>query len=356
MNDGGVQCWGANDYGQLGNVSTTGSAYPVNVCARGILAGAEGAGSACCPFVLGGTMSGFIQAPLPGCYLSDVASVSAGGEHTCAVLVDTSAVCWGYNQHGELGNGMNFDSTRPVDVCGPFSLSAGIASCCPILLAGGIGPPCTPLSGAGAIDAGYRHSCAVMTDGSLLCWGVGFSGQLGTGGSFDTSVPIAVCDAAAPLAGVLPICPPLSGVTSAGAGYSHTCALMDDKRPLCWGPNLYGELGNAAMTASSVPSEVVGFETKATPTPTATIAPVETSLPTPVEPTNTPTPSGGLPGDVNCDGSVDAIDAAFILQLVADLIEAVPCPQNADVNGDGDIDPIDSALILQYSAGLIPSL
>ncbi|MCH8025785.1 MAG: hypothetical protein IH866_03225 [Chloroflexi bacterium] len=58
-------------------------------------------------------------------------------------------------------------------------------------------------------------------------------------------------------------------------------------------------------------------------------------------------------GDANCDGNVDAIDAAFILQFSARLIDTLPCPDDGDVNGDGSIDPIDAALILQISAGLL---
>jgi hypothetical protein len=61
-------------------------------------------------------------------------------------------------------------------------------------------------------------------------------------------------------------------------------------------------------------------------------------------------------GDVDCDGRVSAIDAAFVLQLIAALIDNVPCPNNIDVNDDGSIDPVDAALILQYIAGLILAL
>ena len=58
-------------------------------------------------------------------------------------------------------------------------------------------------------------------------------------------------------------------------------------------------------------------------------------------------------GDANCDGTVNAVDAAYILQDVAGRIPNVPCPALANVNGDGAIDPIDAVLILQYTAGLI---
>ena len=67
-------------------------------------------------------------------------------------------------------------------------------------------------------------------------------------------------------------------------------------------------------------------------------------------------PPASLPdglGDVNCDGEVNSIDAALVLQLSAALIDSVPCPENGDLNGDGAIDSMDAALILQREAGII---
>ncbi len=61
-------------------------------------------------------------------------------------------------------------------------------------------------------------------------------------------------------------------------------------------------------------------------------------------------------GDVNCDGIVDPVDAAFILQFSAGLLGALPCAWVTDVSGDGSTNPLDAALILQFAAGIIPSL
>ena len=105
----------------------------------------------------------------------------------------------------------------------------------------------------------------------------------------------------------------------------------------------------------------------ATPPPTSTetplalpltVTPVATPTATAVPPaTSTPTPAPAQPlGDVTCDGLVNPVDAALILQFAAGLIDAMPCGGSADVNEDGRTDPIDASLILQFAAGLIAEL
>ena len=69
-----------------------------------------------------------------------------------------------------------------------------------------------------------------------------------------------------------------------------------------------------------------------------------------------PTAVLGLVGDTNCSGAVDAIDATFILQLWAALIDALPCPDAADADGDGQDSLLDAIVILQFAAGLLDSL
>ena len=61
--------------------------------------------------------------------------------------------------------------------------------------------------------------------------------------------------------------------------------------------------------------------------------------------------SDKLPGDADCNGEIESIDAVYVLQYSALLIDSVPCPDNADKNGDGAIDALDAALILQHVAG-----
>ena len=86
------------------------------------------------------------------------------------------------------------------------------------------------------------------------------------------------------------------------------------------------------------------------------LSPPVTPLPTATAtPTATPTPPAE-PGDVNCDGLVNSIDAALVLQFGADLLDALACLQAADVSGEGVVNAIDAALILQFVAGLLDSL
>ena len=126
----------------------------------------------------------------------------------------------------------------------------------------------------------------------------------------------------------------------------------------------YGRLNAvaAANGCSGAPAATPTLTTEpATPTPTPTPSPTATDTPTPTStatptPTFTPTPTPFLVGDANCDGTVNALDAALILQFSAGLLNSLPCPMGADANADGTVNALDAALVLQFSAGLLRSL
>jgi hypothetical protein len=111
------------------------------------------------------------------------------------------------------------------------------------------------------------------------------------------------------------------------------------------------KLKNTSEFAANAP--FLGSRSCATATPTVTntvVAPTSTAAPP------TATPLAKACGDVNDDGSVDSIDAALVLQLVAGLIDQVDNPASADADGDGEITSIDAALILQFTAALLDTL
>jgi alpha-tubulin suppressor-like RCC1 family protein len=138
-----------------------------------------------------------------GCCASS--AVAAGDAFTCAVLANGEARCWGANESGQLGAGATSPS-RPLP--GPVALSAA----------------------ASAIGAGAAHACAILASGAIECWGANGQGQVsGTSVSAMEVTPTAT--------------PVTTGATSVVAGSAHTCALLSDQTVRCWGSDSLGQLG-----------------------------------------------------------------------------------------------------------------
>lgn len=145
------------------------------------------------------------------------AAVATGAQHTCAIA-GTRLRCWGSNDQGQLGRAAGASSSStPVDVDG---LPLGVA--------------------VSLVAAGPAHTCAVMADGRLFCWGANASAQVGPGPS-SIAVPQEV---------------PLRDVTSLALGARHTCAVASGAL-LCWGASDRGQLGGA--TPGPTPSPVPGL-------------------------------------------------------------------------------------------------
>jgi alpha-tubulin suppressor-like RCC1 family protein len=205
LNDRSVKCWGFGANGRLGYGSTANVTLP----------------AAMPPVDLG-----------PG---RGAVAITAGASHTCAIL-DTGAVrCWGNGGQGRLGHGNEQsvgDDETPAAVA-PVSLGPGRT--------------------ARAIAAGDFHTCATLDDGSMRCWGFGASGQLGNGATAnvgDNETPAA--------AGVVALPPGRSAVALAG-GSGHTCAILDDAGVRCWGFGANGRLGYGSTADTSTPGGPVNL-------------------------------------------------------------------------------------------------
>lgn len=127
---GTVMCWGENDYGEIGDGSSTNRSSPVAVSGLG----------------------GVIQ-------------LKAGSLHNCALLSTGTMKCWGGGLYGELGNGATAIRRVPDNVSG--------------------------LTGAVAISAGAHHTCALTSAGMMMCWGANWNGEVGDGTTTQRTTPVA---------------------------------------------------------------------------------------------------------------------------------------------------------------------
>jgi alpha-tubulin suppressor-like RCC1 family protein len=196
-------CWGVDGNGQCG-ITATSSVV-----------------TASSPTSLFDTINGTVARPLAG-----------GNATSCAIINNGTLHCWGYNMNGELGRagGGGTSSSTHAPVC------RNNVNSCPNLA--------DQLQGVTQATAGDNHVCA-LAGGLIKCWGGNTYGQLGNG----TTTP-------QNYAANGPTISPAPTLVVAG-GY-HTCAILTDRTIRCWGENDFGQLGNDMMTASNtgIPSPV----------------------------------------------------------------------------------------------------
>jgi len=302
---GSVLCWGSNEFGQLGNGSTTSITSPVQVVGLTASAVSIAAGSeSTCALTAAGTVwcwgdnsngqlgnGTYTQSTVPvqvmdptgNAPLSNVARIAAGQSHACAVTSAGASLCWGDNSKGQLGNGTEIVSSLPVPVSGLASsvstVAAGSDFICAVTADGGAkcwgdgtsgqlgngttansalpssvlaGNRSTPLSGVVTISAGFENACALTTEGTVLCWGANDAGQLGNGvAGAASALPVEVLDSNGKS--------PLGGVVAISSGLDSNCAVTAAGVTECWGANASGQLGNGSTTNSSTPVVVAGL-------------------------------------------------------------------------------------------------
>lgn len=236
--DARVQCWGRDDEGQLGRGAQAGDHRPADVVLGGAAVEVAAGAAHACARLDGGAVRcwgdpsegrlGYGR-PLddgPPAATGDVplgghaTRVVAGEAHTCALLDDGAVRCWGLGSDGRLGYG----NTATIGDDEPAGAAGDVA----------LGRPAVQLA------AGRRHTCALLDDGVLRCWGDAGHAQLGLEPSLKIGDDERPLDAAAVDAGGL-------GITAIFAGplAEHTCAQLGDGGLRCWGRNDHGQVGLA---------------------------------------------------------------------------------------------------------------
>ena len=191
-----VHCWGANDYGQLGDGTGDSSFVPTPV----------------------------VQ-PVGVAFIDISTATVAANVFACALATSGQVYCWGHGANGTLGNGSNTSSPTPVEVD-----QGGLHFV--------------------SIAVGNGHACALTGGGQAYCWGIGNNGRLGDGFLVDRNTPTAVeqtVDGYIPFVALAP-------------GGNHTCGLTAGGHGYCWGQGEFGRLGAGTTTDRLTPTVVAAME------------------------------------------------------------------------------------------------
>ena len=221
--DGSLYIWGWNNYGQLGDGTTTDRYTPIKI-------------------------------------MDNVASVSLGNSHSAAITKDGSLYMWGYNGNGRLGDGTTTDRYTPVKIMDNVASanlgddhSAAITKDGSLYMwgkndCGQLGDGTTDnktnktrphrvASNVQSVELGDVHTTVISKDGGLYTWGYNYYGQLGNGTTTKSSNPIKI----------------MNDVVSCAGGYNHTVALKKDGTVYTWGRNNCGQLGDGTTTDRTSP-------------------------------------------------------------------------------------------------------
>lgn len=295
MNTGKIRCWGANNNGQFGSGSTSGTAAltPVEIDigagATQLAAGQQHT----CALVSGGVKcwgensdrrlgdGTNVDRPAPVTVIaagSGVTSIAAGRAHTCALFASGELRCWGLGTLGQIGDGGGANRSTPVSITSlgtnVSAIGVGTDHTCAVLTGGNLrcwgansnmqvnastttnvlSP--TPVAGlsesVSAVSGGDGHTCATLVSGGVKCWGVRTDGVLGEGRVRDTMpFPYDILDYD-------------SGVRDVSLFTHSACVLRTNGSVECWGTNLSGEVGNGTTDPQLTPLTVTGLSSGVT--------------------------------------------------------------------------------------------
>lgn len=286
LNDQTVKCWGLNHLGQLGDGTTTQRTFPVSVSGLTGATQIDVSAAHSCALLsdqtvkcwgqnhvgqMGdGTNTDRLTPVSVSGGLTDVTQIVLGSGHGCALLSDQTVKCWGLNNAGQIGDGttnQQLSAVSVVGLTGVTQITAGYYSTCALLSDqtvkcwglnnnGQLGDGTTtsstsPVSVVGLTDVAQvslsdsDYACAVLTDGSVKCWGNNWDGLLGDGTTNNSLTPVSVVG--------------LTNASEVSLGTNHSCALLSDQTVKCWAGNSKGQVGDGTLSTRLTPVSVVGL-------------------------------------------------------------------------------------------------
>ena len=235
LQNGSLKCWGANTDGQLGIPGGVGRvAIPTFVNDSSLYTQVAGAEFHSCGILQNGSLkcwgnkedgkvgdggsTGFAGSPVFVNDTSPYLQISIGRFHSCGVLQNGSLKCWGSGRDGRLGVG---GPVPPMQASPLFVNDSSLYA---------------------QVSAGHDHTCGVLRNGSVKCWGDGADGRLGTGASDDQASPTHVND---------------SSLYTMVSVYTHTCGILRNGTTKCWGSGADGRLGVGAPVPVNLTSPTI---------------------------------------------------------------------------------------------------
>jgi alpha-tubulin suppressor-like RCC1 family protein len=290
LREGGtIACWGDNLVGQLGD-GTGPDGGPMRTRPTAVLGiddaveiaagyshtcARRASGAVACWGInssdqIGAPAVQYATAPLEVGDLAEAVAIGMGTSHSCAVRAAGTVACWGSNRSGQLGVGSLTTQLGVVDVVGladATAVAAGASFTCALRISGELAcwgyngsgqlgdgtterrltPTPVPAITAATVTASHGHAFALDRRGAVWAWGDNSAGQLGDGSTASRSEPGVVTG--------------LDGTSDAAidveAGGSHGCAVTSSRAIVCWGANLFGQLGDGTREARLAPVEVM---------------------------------------------------------------------------------------------------
>jgi len=246
LSNGRAQCWGRNQYGEVGDGTVALRNTPTPVVGIGDAVDIDAGTNHVCVLRSVGRAQCWgrsLDGRTADSTFANVAQVSAGGAHTCLRTTVGALRCWGANTYGQLT---------------PNNISGGVSD----------------------VATGGFHTCIASDGGVVVCWGEASFGQLGVSSIVSEG----------------------HRVEEVAAGFRHTCARLDDASVWCWGNSVAGQAGDHSLTIAAQPVVVIAG------VPPAPVAPApEPVIPEPVVPQPvTPEPTPEMPASPEPDETTPA--------------------------------------------------